>query len=154
MLRLGRRSSLRSFFPWYAAVSAEEHFPSPWQRGRNTIWLSAEDLLDKAAPRFWLPTTQAAVPGLPLGPEVPWNLWTSSPQQFSFSAPLFFSWKWLKVIKTILVAHVKESPSLLPRQQQHMERAGQGEPFSQRVYGWNTYWDSWTDWEEAPESGT
>lgn len=57
---------------------------------RNIIWLSEEDPLDKAAQRFWLPTTQVAALGLPLGPELPWDTWTSSPSTvFLPSTPLF-----------------------------------------------------------------
>lgn len=64
------------------------------------------------------------------------------------STPLVL-WKWLKVIKNILAAHLKKRPSLLPRQQQQMERVGQGEPGSQQVCGRNSCWDSWADCEEA-----
>lgn len=76
--------------PRCAAISAEEHFPSPWQWEEEHNLALLEDLLHKAAQRFWFPTTHAAVLGLPLGSELPWDTWTSSPQNRVFlpSTPL------------------------------------------------------------------
>lgn len=66
-------------------------------RRRNTIWLSTEDPLNKAAQRFWLPTTQAVAPRLLLEPKLPWNTWTRWPQH---STPFQHSTCSLKMTKS------------------------------------------------------
>lgn len=72
-------------------LSLQRHISHPHGNGmRNTICLSAEDPLNKAAQSFWLLTTQAVTPGLPLGSELPLDTWTSSSQMFSFPEPHVF----------------------------------------------------------------
>lgn len=139
-----------------ALLSLQRSISHPHGNGkRKTIWLTTEDPLHKAAQRFCLPTPKAAVPGLSLGPELAWDTWTSSPRaQFFFPAPHFFSWKWIKVIKSVLTAHLKESASLLPGQQLRMEKVGQGDPGSQQLCGQNSCRHSWAGCEEAPCGGT
>lgn len=72
----GKEEQPQIFLPPVPLVllSLQRHISHPHgNRTRNIICLSAEDPLNKAAQRFWLLTTQAVTPELPLGSELPFD---------------------------------------------------------------------------------